>query len=127
MAIELELLECNCFDLVGNRRHQLFLVECIEALISKRGINRRNWTANQCVQFLRNLNELDTRVFPYQFIRAVDLFRHMSIKTQYVLRFLEEKENYTIINPKIVICAFAKEALNLQSKRIVYSSSKLDL
>jgi hypothetical protein len=72
-------------------------------------------------EFLRKLNRENDNVFPYKLIRAIDLHNH-TVKAQRSIKFIENKENYTIINPKLVIFAFEKEDLNLPTKRIVVSS-----
>ena len=71
------------YDLVGNRSHQIDLVERL--------------------RILTNNSDNDLEV-------------------QELIYFTEDKNNYTIINPKIVICVFDKNALNLQTKKIVFTS-----
>jgi len=56
-------------------------------------------------------------------IRAIDLLNHKKYeKVHELILFTEDKDNYTVINPKIVICVFDKNRLNLQTKRIVFTS-----
>ena len=122
VEIDFELTSDNCFDLVGNRYHQIHLINCLKEYEVSTGENKSNWTVNQCIQFLRELNEVNEEVFPYKFVRAVDLLKHTKFKAQHLMKFIDNKDNYTIINPKIVICVFDKDELNLQTKRIVHSS-----
>jgi hypothetical protein len=122
IEIDFELTSENCFDLVGNRYHQIHLLNYIKEYEELTGENKEDWTVNQCIQFLRELNIEDEQVFPYKFVRAVDLLKHTKFKAQHLMKFIDSKENYTIMNPKIVICVFDKEELNLQSKKIVHSS-----
>lgn len=127
LALDFELLEESCFDLVGNRTHQLFLIECIKTLWHKRGVKRNEWNLSECVQFLRKINKLDVRIFPFQLVRTMDLYNHLTSSLQFKLKYLSNKENYTIVNPKIVICSFSKGALLLHTKRIVYNASNANL
>jgi len=122
VEIDFELTSENCFDLVGNRNHQIYLLKMLDILKKETGHDKnKTWTLNQCVEFLRKLNRENDNVFPYKLIRAIDLHNH-TVKAQRSIKFIENKENYTIINPKLVIFAFEKEDLNLPTKRIVVSS-----
>jgi hypothetical protein len=123
IEIDFELTTDNCFDLVGNRSHQIHLINALRQYESETGRKKDNWTLNQCIQFLKELNKVDANIFPFKFVRAIDLLNHVRYaKAQLLMNFTNEKENYTIINPKIIICAFEKEDLILHSKRIVASS-----
>lgn len=122
VEVDFDLTSDNCFDLVGNRYHQIHLINYLHVFKEITGEDKKDWTINQCIQFLRELNEEDEEVFPYKFVRAIDLLKHTKFKAQHLMKFLDKKKNYTIINPKIVICVFDKEEINLQSKKIVYSS-----
>ena len=127
LEVQFDVTEENCFDLVGNRNHQLYLVDCLEKLYKNFGINRNNWSISQCVYFLRKFNVFNQFVLPFNFFRVVDLHTHSTSKTQYALQFLAHRGNYTIINPRIIVCAFQKEGINLTNKRIVFSSPIVSL
>lgn len=123
VAFDIELKAKICLDLVGNRKHQIFLMQILEAGKINLGLDLvKDWTLNQLITFLKFLSKEDINVFPFKLIRAVDLLKHDFFKSQIKIKFISQKENYTIINPKIVIFAFDKHSLNLESKRIVYSS-----
>lgn len=127
LEVLFELTEENCFDLVGNRNHQLYMVDCLKQLFIKSGVQRDYWTINQCIHFLRKLNELNKKIFPFQYVRVIDLYKHATIKKQYSLKFLKHRQNYTVINPRIIVCAFNKDDINLLNKRIVFSSPIVSL
>lgn len=127
LEVQFDVTEENCFDLVGNRNHQLYMVNCTEQLFKKYGIRRNNWTVSQCVYFLRKLNMLNKCVFPFEFVRVVDLYNHSTSKTQYALKYLGHRANYTIINPRIIVCAFQKDDIHLLNKRIFFSSPIVSL
>ncbi|MDM1373853.1 hypothetical protein [Myroides marinus] len=97
IAIDFELTQDNCYDLVGNRSHQIDLVNKMKLFDSKQNENKsENWTVNQCITFLRTLAKKDKAVFPYDFIRAVDLLNHKKHKkAQKQIEFIKEKQNYT--------------------------------
>lgn len=123
VEIDFELTEDNCYDLVGNRKHQIHLMNFIKQFEDETGNNKEHWTLNQCVQLLRELNKHNNDIFPFKFIRAIDLLNHERYaKAQHLINFTNEKDNYTVINPKMIICAFEKEDLILHSKKIVASS-----
>lgn len=58
-------------------------------------------------------------IFPFKVIRAVDMLPRDEQSKWY---FVSGKRNYTLLDPRIVICITEKNALILQSKNIVYES-----
>lgn len=83
----------------------------------------RKWTLSQFITFIRKIAALNKDVFPYEMVRAIDLLNHERYKkAQQLIRFTNDKENYTVINPKIVICVFDRNTLNSQTKKIVFTS-----
>lgn len=123
IEIDIDLLSENCYDLVGNRNHQIHLMNALKEYEAELGVDKsKEWTLNQCISFLKELSNVDEQIFPYKLVRAVDLLNHEQYKeAQKLIKFTSEKGNYTIINPKIVIFAFDKQDLNLETKRIVAS------
>lgn len=124
IEIDIDLKSNSCYDLVGNRTHQIDLAERLKKLADNSCTNKlREWTLNQFITFIRNMAAINSDVFPYQMVRAIDLLNHDRYKkAQQMIRFTKEKHNYTVINPKTVICVFNKNTLNSQTKKIVFTS-----
>ena len=117
---DLELTEDGCLDLVGNRRHQQFFMKLFKMYEEETEDKRAEWSICQCIEFLKLLGKHDSRIFPFKMIRAVDLFKHSEYKQQFLKKFVGIKGNYTIINPKMVICVIHREDLPLQTKKLIH-------
>lgn len=124
IGVDFDLKSDTCYDLVGNRTHQIDLTKRLEKLSERLGNDKpKKWTLGQFFSFMQKLAKRDCNVFPYKMVRAIDLLRHNELKKQQVIiNFVEGKKNYTLLNPKIVICAFDKNSLNLQTKKIIYTT-----
>lgn len=124
IEVDFNLTSDTCYDLVGNRTHQIDIVERLRKLSeSSRSDKPNKWTLRQFLSFMLKLAERNCNVFPYEMVRAIDLLNHTKYKKeQELINFTKDKKNYTLLNPKIVICVFDKNTLNLQTKRIVFTS-----
>jgi len=124
IEVDFDLKSDSCYDLVGNRSHQIDLAERLNKLSVNSGSNKtKKWTLSQFFTFIRKFAVSNRDIFPYEMIRAIDLLNHKKYeKVHELILFTEDKDNYTVINPKIVICVFDKNRLNLQTKRIVFTS-----
>lgn len=124
IEIDFDLKSNTCYDLVGNRSHQIDLAERMKKLTNNSSSKKpRKWTLSQFLTFIRKIAALNKDVFPYEMVRAIDLLNHERYKkAQQLIRFTNDKENYTVINPKIVICVFDRNTLNSQTKKVVFTS-----
>lgn len=122
VEIDFDIKSDTCYDLVGNRSHQIDITIRLNKLLETSGNDKpRKWTLRQYFLFILKLADSDCKIFPYKMVRAIDLLNHIKYKTeQDYINFTENKKNYTLLNPKIVICVFDKNTLNLQSKKLVY-------
>lgn len=118
IKINLDLNQDNCYDLVGNRSHQIHFIKLLEEFAEETGISKlEKWSVNQWIEMIKELKKESPEIFPWKMVRAVDLLNHERYsRAQKMIKFIEAKNNYTIVNPKIVICVFNKEDLNLKSK-----------
>lgn len=121
VEFEFDLKTDECLDLVGNRYHQLFIVNYLKKF-EARGYNREKWSLCQCLEFLKELNKKDDTIFPFKLIRAVDLLNHTEYQKQFSRKFVNNKKNYLILNPKMVICALEKSIVPLHTKKIIHES-----
>jgi len=121
VQMDFNLTSETCFDLVGNREHQIYLIETLKDLEFNKGMKRDNWTICQCINYLKELENVSKTnlIFPYFLIRAVDLTNHKADKNQYKIKFSTEKDNYSLLSPRIIICATNTERLLMDSKKIV--------
>ncbi len=117
---DFELTEDNCLDLVGNRRHQQFFMKLFKSYEEETEDKREDWSICQCIEFLKELRKRDSRIFPFTMIRAIDLFKHTEYKQQFLKKFVGHKENYTVINPKMVICVINRDDVPLHSKKMIH-------
>ena len=117
---EIEISETKCFDLVGNRNHQIFLIDMLKKMKNK-GYNRDHWEISKCIEYLKLLAKHDHAVFPYESIRAIDYLPPHELQ-QIEFHFVKGNKHYTILNPKMAICALKKETLALHTVKLVYES-----
>lgn len=124
IEVDFDLRSNTCYDLVGNRTHQIDIIERLTKLMeSSENDKPKKWTLGQFISFMLELADRNYNVFPYKMVRAIDLLNHKKYKReQALINFTKEKNNYTLLNPKIVICVFDKNTLNLQTKKIIFTS-----
>ena len=118
VEMDIEFTEETCLDLVGNRGHQLFLVDVLKQM-KEDGYNRDKWEISKSIEYLKKMREVDPDIFPYNMIRAIDLFPSSGYNFQKVYF---NNLHYTYLNPKIMICVIDKTKLKLESKRIIHAS-----
>ena len=121
---DFEISSDVCLDLVGNRSHQKYFMDLFRIYEKQTGDNKKDWSICQCIEFLKILSTKNEKIFPFKMIRAIDLLNHNKHKQQFKKEFVPHKDNYTIINPKMVICVISKQDVPLKSKKIVFTSLK---
>lgn len=115
---ELDINENKCFDLVGNRKHQIFLTNFINKYNKSGNITNLSYLIN----ILRKLNkEKNNNIFPFESVRAIDYIPPIEYKIKKI-KFRNDLKQYTILNPKIAICFFSKNSLPLQNIKIIFKS-----
>jgi len=119
------ILQCNIhtlqdrfLDLVGNRSHMRYFREVAEKYI-QRGYARKDWSLGSFIEHLKLLAKDHPEIFPFKIIRAVDLLPRDEKDRWY---FVADMPNYTMLNPRIVICITSEKELFLQSKEIIFES-----
>lgn len=120
LSCQIDISHKKCFDLVGNRSHQIYLTETMNRL-NKRGFETNHWEISKCLEYLKKLALSDINVFPYENIRALDYLPPEELQ-QIEYYFVTNNQHYTILNPKIAICVIDKESLPLQSQKIIFES-----
>ncbi len=98
---ELNLGEDAFLDLAGNRIDMLNFQEIINKL---REANKEveNWTLAHFITFLQSKAK-----FPYRSIRAIDAGSHL--KDADKLKFVDDRNNFTNLNPVFIVCLLDKE------------------
>jgi len=115
---ELTLEGRDFLDLVGNRADMIEFV-ALHAKLSAEHNNGKQWPLGKFIEFLRKLNTTKYKgIFPWKVSRAVDLKSVSSIKPS-AFNFVYKKDNYTDLNPCIVICLYEKNDVILQSKILI--------
>lgn len=121
IEIDIVLEENSCFDLLGNRKHQIFIQNFLNT-VSKFNGDEVDWSISKCIEFFKEANtKVDTdfyNVFPYKTIRAIDII-DLKEEENVIIQFVKSKPNKTHIRPRIAICAIDKNNLNLESKRFI--------
>ena len=120
LEYDIDISETKCFDLVGNRGHQIFLITMLKKLKEK-GYERDYWEISRCIEYLKRLAFRDNSVFPYENIRAIDYLPPDELQ-QIEFYFVKGTKHYTILNPKMAICSLNKDTLPLQSVKMIYES-----
>lgn len=119
VEIDYEFTTDSCFDVVGNRSHQLKVLKTLE-LMKKRGFKKDKWNLSNVIYFLKKLDHKKNGVFNYESIRAVDYISPEKYK-EIKMKFIKNKTNrhFSIINPKMIVCVLNKKYLPLHTKRMV--------
>lgn len=117
---DIEISESKCFDLVGNRSHQIFLVSLLKKL-KKSGYDRDYWEICKCIEYLKKLANYNSEVFPFESIRAIDYLPPHELQ-QVEFYFVKGNKHFTILNPKMAICVLEKDTLPLHTIKIIYDS-----
>lgn len=111
---EFEAQEEVFLDLVGSRASQIQLND----LINKLDITHLSMCA--IIETLKELNSQEgyEGIFPYEAIRAVDLFKGTFEQEKY--KFSDNKNGYTLLNPMYIICLINKNSLLLKSYKAIF-------
>ena len=118
LEVDLEFQSGTLLDLVGSRFDMLHLQKIRDELYL-RGYIDGDWELSKLISMLKHIGQTPDyqNIFPFQAVRAVD----HSIKgaKQIPAKFVSQMENYTLINPRIIICKYEKKDITLERKRIV--------
>lgn len=116
--IECELhLKSEIFlDLVGNRSHLRYFKQLIKKF-EEYGFSRSKWTIGAFIEFLKSKEKDMPGIFPFKAIRSID--NSVIPKNKNTIQFVDNKPNYTNLDPRLVICLIEKNDVILQSKKIV--------
>ena len=69
------------------------------------------------IEFLKSKEKDMPGIFPFKAIRAID--NSVAPKNKNTIQFVDNKPNYTNLDPRLVICLIEKNDVILQSKKIV--------
>lgn len=103
-------------DLVGNRIQMEYFEELIEKL-EKSKLCRVEATIGEIIETLKDLEKDHPGLFPFKIIRAIDLLP----KTNKYY-FNEKAGNFTVLDPRLVICFLTKNELFFKSRKIIFST-----
>jgi hypothetical protein len=110
-------LESDIFlDLVGNRSHLRYFKQLIQKF-EEYGFSRSKWTIGAFIEFLKSKEKDMPGIFPFKAIRAID--NSVAPKNKNTIQFVDNKPNYTNLDPRLVICLIEKNDVILHSKKIV--------
>lgn len=91
-------------DLVGNRSHMRYFLKVAEKY-AKSGHARAKWSLGSFIEHLKMLEKDRPGIFPFKVLRAVDMLPRDEHSKWY---FVTGKQNFTLLNPRIVICIIPK-------------------
>lgn len=103
-------------DLVGSRDDMIKLRQLIDKFSRK--IGGENLSLGEILEYFKQLNNLDPTFFDITIVRAIDSSKS---KTEAdVFRFSDGKNNYTDLNPRLIICFYTKKPLYFKSPKIIF-------
>lgn len=106
----------NCFDLVGNVKHQMDLMQSMQVMIKSNKIkNEDEKIIPNILLFMKSMG-----LFDFKSIRASDMHKNI-LK----LHFKTGKGEYMIINQRVQICVIEKKDVLLRPFSVVYPENYL--
>lgn len=91
----------NVLDLHNRRSHQKYFIKLLE--IAQKHFDKKqiyDVPLGKAIQFLRKLNERQKGIFDYDGVRCADF----PYQGRFI--FVENRKEYTLLNPRIQICVF---------------------
>ena len=120
---ELNLPESLFLDLVGNRKDMAWLLH-MPVWLKEEGFYdlEEIWTVGNFIELLKELRKEtgENEIFPYKAIRSID--NNAKIDELIGVKFVDNKEGFINLNPRLVVCLTEKNELLLLSKKIIYES-----
>jgi hypothetical protein len=106
-------------DLVGNRQDMKYLRDVVEMFRDEIFPNKEP-AIGSVLEFLQKINGQEgyAGIFPFKVIRAVDSSSN-NPKFQSPMKFVGTKSNFTMLNPRIIICLIEKKSGFLHSKQLI--------
>lgn len=105
-------LSNDCFDLVGNVKHQMDLLNVIDVLNQSGKIKKEaDKTIPNLIRYLQNKG-----LFDYKSIRASDFHEKRIFK----LKFRSDRPEYMVLNERVQICVLVKKDVILRPINVVY-------
>lgn len=111
IVVEYEMTCNNILDLVGSRLHQEEFKQLIA--LAKVELKLENVSVSKVIQFLRKRNREYKGIFEYDSIKAQD---HPS---RDMVHFVDTSPCRMDLNPRMQICIFKEQNLNISRKEIV--------
>lgn len=104
-------------DLVGNRSDMKYIAEAAKMFQDYKELGA-NWTLAEFIELLKKQNKSSEfqGIFPFEVIRAIDSFAAKN--KQNPRQFVNKKNNYTLLDPRIIICVVSKNKSILQNKQL---------
>lgn len=121
LEFELNMPENLFLDLVGNRQHMRTFIKMAESIQTMYKSSAK-MNIGEIIELLKKISTDKPEIFPYKIIRAIDL---MPKDEQSKWYFAPSKQNYTLLNPRIIICLLEKNSLLLQLREIVHFSGQI--
>lgn len=115
LTADMSFKDNDLFDIVGNRKH-LMKLSILRQKFKEHKFARDGWELGKFIEFLKDLENQEgyQGVFPFKAIRAVD----SSAKARKRFFFVKEKENFTNLDPRYMICIISLDDIHLQRKTL---------
>lgn len=114
------------FDLIGDRKHQTYLLE-ISKMLTKKRPEKGTWPIGKVIEFLKASNiDPDGEFydkFKFKLIRAVD---DNFLKFKKNAKFATTQQSFTDLNPCYIICVTEKKGILLEPISIVHASKQAE-
>lgn len=107
-------------DLAGNRQQMVYFAQLIERF-KRNHINVEQWKIGAFIEFLKVFRKKDYTIFPFEAVRAEDYLA--AGKSSVKKYFFNEKNHYTNLNARFVICFFILNDIPSQDKSIAFESN----
>lgn len=103
-----------------NRRDIKYFKELIKIYTSKRP-KAKNWRIAQWIEFFKTINEKESKIFPFNYIRANEHIpgANHNERLQKKSYFVDDNDYYTFLDPLLIVCVVEKAKMQFKANKVI--------